>query len=442
MTSSTPPGKYLSQIGGLEFPHRGRGQSLNGDVYVSTFSPERRHVYAFLRQPLSPTFGESPPAFAVAIHRQGLRHPAFGTDRSLQLLGALSRPSTPIGPQRHRRPIDGDVYVDESEAAFRANRSPGSTPPATGLKPSPSGLTSGVAIDPEGNLYATNAGGTASRSSRPLSPPTRGSTTRWSSTRSLEPEARHTADFQLTPDGDVAAFPSTLPLAGGEEETAGHPEIYRYDAASEGSTASPAPPPANPLPTMPRLAANGLSLTDDGRVFFNTADPLVAADTDEQTGRLRVGAAGRRQLPAPQAPPSAAAGACLALISAGTGAFDSGLLGATPNGTDAYFFTRDSLAPQDKNGPTMKIYDAREAAASPILSPPSPARPPTSATAPPARLPGPLKVGSEPAPHRRLRTRCKKCTGLLPKHGQCVGKTKPHPTSTASEPTTKGGGQK
>ena len=30
------------------------------------------------------------------------------------------------------------------------------------------------------------------------------------------------------------------------------------------------------------LASNGLSLTDDGRVFFNTTDPLVGADTDEK----------------------------------------------------------------------------------------------------------------------------------------------------------------
>ena len=64
-----------------------------------------------------------------------------------------------------------------------------------------------------------------------------------------------------------------------------------------------------------------------------------------------------------------ATGDCLALISAGTSTFDSGLLGASANGTDAYFFTRDSLVPQDKNGPTMKIYDAREGGGFPYVSP-------------------------------------------------------------------------
>ena len=60
---------------------------------------------------------------------------------------------------------------------------------------------------------------------------------------------------------------------------------------------------------------------------------------------------------------------CLALISAGTSTFDSGLLGADANGTDAYFFTRDTLVPQDKNGPTMKIYDAREGGGFPYVRP-------------------------------------------------------------------------
>ena len=29
------------------------------------------------------------------------------------------------------------------------------------------------------------------------------------------------------------------------------------------------------------------------------------------------------------------------------------------NGTDAYFFTRDTLTPSDQNGQLVKIYDAR-----------------------------------------------------------------------------------
>ena len=43
------------------------------------------------------------------------------------------------------------------------------------------------------------------------------------------PEARHTADFQVSPNGEFAVFASTLPLTG--FESAGHEEVYRYDAA-------------------------------------------------------------------------------------------------------------------------------------------------------------------------------------------------------------------
>ena len=44
---------------------------------------------------------------------------------------------------------------------------------------------------------------------------------------------------------------------------------------------------------------------------------------------------------------SKASGGCLDLISTGTSAFDSSLLGVSANGTDVYFFTRDKLVPQD-----------------------------------------------------------------------------------------------
>ena len=48
------------------------------------------------------------------------------------------------------------------------------------------------------------------------------------------------------------------------------------------------------------------------------------------------------------------------LISTGGSPFDSSLLGASADGTDAFFFTRDTLVPQDKNGTLVKIYDARK----------------------------------------------------------------------------------
>jgi hypothetical protein len=43
----------------------------------------------------------------------------------------------------------------------------------------------------------------------------------------------------------------------------------------------------------------------------------------------------------------------------GSSSFASSLLGVSADGTDAFFFTHDSAAAQDQNGPLVKIYDAR-----------------------------------------------------------------------------------
>ena len=42
---------------------------------------------------------------------------------------------------------------------------------------------------------------------------------------------RHTADFQVTPSGDHAAFSATIPLTG--YDNGGHSEVFRYDAAGD-----------------------------------------------------------------------------------------------------------------------------------------------------------------------------------------------------------------
>ena len=78
-------------------------------------------------------------------------------------------------------------------------------------------------------------------------------------------------------------------------------------------------------------------------------------------------------------------GGCVQLISAGTSPFDSSLLGASADGTDAYFFTRDTLVTSDENGPRVKIYDARVDGGFPQVPPPLNARHRMSVTEPAAR---------------------------------------------------------
>jgi hypothetical protein len=153
---------------------------------------------------------------------------------------------------------------------------------------------------------------------------------------------RRTGDFQVTPTGDFAAFVSASPLTGidsGEED-----EVFRYEAAGERvdcasciSTGA-----LRVVSGDSTLASKGNSLTDDGRVLFSTPVSLAPSDANKRVDIYEwVNNRAR-------------------LISSGTSTFDSALLSVSADGTDAYFFTRDALAPEeDHNGNRIRIYDAR-----------------------------------------------------------------------------------
>ena len=161
---------------------------------------------------------------------------------------------------------------------------------------------------------------------------------------------RQTGDFQITPDGNDAVFTSTVPLTG--YANAGHEEVFRYDAGSEALACVSCNPTNAQATGEASLARNGLSLTDEGRVFFNSTDPLVPSDLDnrEDVYEWENGKT--------------------SLISTGLSPFNSSLLSASANGSDVYFFTRDTLVPQDQNGSLVKIYDAREGGGFPYTPPP------------------------------------------------------------------------
>ncbi len=244
-----------------------------------------------------------------------------------------------------------------------------------------------------------------------------------------ESGARHTADFQLTPSGAFAAFPSTLALAGHEEETAGHTVLYRYDASTETLACLSCTLTGLPSEGDSSLASDGLSLTDDGRVFFNSDAPLVATDTDERADVYQWEPEGAGNCIVKSPSYSNATKSCLALISAGTSAFDSGLLSTDASGKDAYFFTRDSLVPQDENGPTVKVYDAREGGGFPYSPPRADCKASDECHGAASPPPPPIEAGSEAGtPHNaeeepKAKT-CKK--GFVLKHGKCVKKSKSH----------------
>ena len=319
-------------------------------------------------------------------------------------------------------PSNGDVYVDEGPQIAHFDSS-GDRLANLGAANLSGSLA--VAIDPEGNLYATTE-----------STSTPGSSEVAIFTASLAPDAlidnpmvldsvtsaatRRSADFQTTPSGEFAAFGSTLALAGAEEETAGHTVLYRYDAGSGKLDCISCTTTGSPSAGDSSLASDGLSLTNDGRVFFNSGDQLVSADTDKKQDVYEWAQPGTGNCGTESTAYDKATGDCLALVSAGTSPFDSGLLSASADGTDAFFFTRDSLAPQDKNGDTMKIYDAREGGGFPYIDPRLQCQASDECHGASSPAPGPVQVGSvgNTPGNTPEEPKCRK--GSVKRHGRCV----------------------
>jgi len=155
---------------------------------------------------------------------------------------------------------------------------------------------------------------------------------------------RKTGDFQTTPSGSYAAFVSDLELTG--VHTFGFLQVFRFAASGNQLACASCDPTGTTNPSLAadsELAPNGLSLLEDGRILFTTKQALVLNDANARKDVYEWN----------QGNPL--------LISAGTGPFDSGLITASANGTDAFFFTHEALAPEeDRNGTLMRVYDARE----------------------------------------------------------------------------------
>lgn len=170
---------------------------------------------------------------------------------------------------------------------------------------------------------------------------------------------------RTTPDGDVLLFESRADL--GDYEPDGHAQIYRYDSIAGAlsclscvpTLAEPTgdaqlnsvksgiddPKPANALALLNNLRADGK------RAFFESPDPLVAADVDdlqdvyewedEGVGSCRT------------------EGGCVYLISSGRSGRDNYLFGVSDSGDDVFILTPDLLLPHLDPDETPSIYDAR-----------------------------------------------------------------------------------
>jgi hypothetical protein len=266
---------------------------------------------------------------------------------------------------------------------------------------------------------------------------------------SSEP-SKHTA--QVSADGLHAVFMSTASLTGFDNTdlNSGRPdaEVYRYDAAS-GALDCVSCNPTGARPTgrvlggigdVKHWAAARIPTTqtqlypvprvlsaDGGRVFFQSFEALVAADTNGVQDVYQWEALGKGDCSEASETFSQTAGGCVSLISSGESSSPSTIVEASESGSDVFFATAESLLGQDPG--LIDIYDARVGGGLP--PPPSP---------PPAcegeACQGPLVPPDDPTPassafegagnvvNKPPRARCTK--NKVARKGRCVAKKRKH----------------
>jgi hypothetical protein len=221
-------------------------------------------------------------------------------------------------------------------------------------------------------------------------------------------EVHSYGDFQVAPSGDFAAFATLVPVTGAT--TFGHSEVYRYDTHADALDCASCAPTGAPPTTDTYLTPHGLNLSDDGRVFFTSSEPLALRDTNGQADAYEW------------------EDGAVQLISTGSSEADSGIVTASADGKNAFFFTRQTLVHKDLNGNAVKIYDARTEGGFLYTPPPDACKasdechgPGTQPAPDPAinTVTGPGNLKSpKPRPHCRR--------GFRRKHGRCVKRRKHH----------------
>ncbi len=217
---------------------------------------------------------------------------------------------------------------------------------------------------------------------------------------------------RVSPDGRYLAFMSQRPLTGYDSRDAvtakADEEVFLYDASGDSGEGSLVCASCNPTGARPhgieysrmnasngglaggpdvwppaaRIAANvpgwtGLSqgegfafhqsryLSDQGRLFFNSADALVPKDTNgtEDVYEYEPPATATESPPddsctTASATFTQASGGCVSLISTGTSKEESAFMDASETGNDVFFLTSSQLSARDEDT-AADLYDAR-----------------------------------------------------------------------------------
>jgi hypothetical protein len=266
-------------------------------------------------------------------------------------------------------------------------------------------------------------------------------------------EGEEMATARVSPDGRTLLFRSQEKLTSYDNE--GVPQFYRYRIGEPTLRCVS----CNPTGTPPSFAPSQRSIqpfiasTDPfnttavllrnlsasgNQVFFESAEKLVAADTNGDHGCPRVGAEENlapscqdvyewEAAGAGSCPPSAPSGGCLYLLSPGTGSTPSYFADASASGNDAFLFSRDPLVPQDQDG-IQDIYDAsmggglasQHQAPSPSCEAegckPAASPPPVSHSAGSASFSGPANPQAPRCPKGKRQVRAKGKARCVAKH--------------------------
>ena len=237
-----------------------------------------------------------------------------------------------------------------------------------------------------------------------------------------------------TPSGSHLAFLSAASLTGYDntDPGSGNPrrEVFLYDVeADQLSCASCNPTGEQPagnasLPAWTNPLIGPRYLSDDGnRLFFETADDLAAADENGKLDVYEFERPGTGTCTAQSGTYDEDSGGCLYLLSGGQSDDDSYLLGASGEGRDVFFSTRETLLWSDSDQ-RYDVYDYRVGG----FPPPSPPPPPCEGEAcrPPAGGPPQGASPSTPSfvgPGNEAAKTCPK--GKVRRKGRCVRKPCP-----------------
>jgi hypothetical protein len=175
---------------------------------------------------------------------------------------------------------------------------------------------------------------------------------------------------RITSDGTTALFASQVQLT--SYDNAKHDELYLYEASSDKLICVSCNPHGVPATSETYLTKNGelgsepgarafltRNLSNDGsRVFFQTKEALVPQDTNGQTDVYEWEREGTGSCERTSTSFSESDDGCLYLISTGQSDQPSYFGDASADGSDVFFFTRQSLVGQDQDE-NEDLYDAR-----------------------------------------------------------------------------------